>query len=140
MTRPEFATPVSGPSYSPAMRGVAIVALIGILLLVARSWDVIAVAGWTSPGALVYAGAFLGLAGSTFFMLRSTTTIDEKGIRQTGLMEKKVEWSEVRMARVARWGAARLIVKAERGPFTVFYGGSGELRAAFARVAGALGH
>jgi hypothetical protein len=68
-------------------------------------------------------------------MLRSTTIVDARGIRQTGLMEKKVDWSDVRLARVADWGATRLIVKAERGPFTVFYGGSAELRAAFARIA-----
>jgi len=117
------------------MRLVATAALLVIVVFGLRSWDVIAVAGWASPAALMFVAAFLGMAGSCYFMVNSVTVIDEQGIRQTGLMEKKVAWADVRMARCPRWSTNRLIVKAERGPFTVFFAGDAALRAAFARIA-----
>jgi len=69
-------------------------------------------------------------------MFTSTTTIDDKGIRQSGLVEKKVEWSEVYSARLLgpRF-ARRLMVRTINGRFRFFFGGSPELQAAFARIA-----
>ena len=135
MTQPAFDAPVSGPSYSRAMRLVGAIALVAIVLYGLRWWNVVAAAGWSSPAALMFIAAFFGMAGSYYFMLRAVTVIDESGIRQTGFVEKKVAWSDVRSARLARWGATRLIVRGERGPFTVFFGGSDELRGAFQRIA-----
>jgi hypothetical protein len=137
MTPPAFDPPVRGAAYSPAMRIFASLAMLVIVVYGVRAWDVVAAGGWTSPAALVFLAAFLGMAGSYVVMLRSVTVIDATGIRQTGLMEKKIAWADVRMARVARWGATRLIVKGERGPFTVFFGGTAALREAFVRIAAA---
>lgn len=135
MTPDVLDAPVRGPSYSVGMRTVGLFAFVALLGYVVRRWDVIAAGGWSSPAALVVMAAFFGLAGSIFFMLRSVTILDQHGLVQSGLMEKKMAWSEVRTARFVRWGAARLIVRGERGPFTVFYGGSDELKAAFERIA-----
>lgn len=135
MNAADFAVPVRGPSYSLAMRAGATVAIALVLLYVLRWWDVIAAGGWSSPAAIVFVAAFCGMVGSYGFMLKSVTVVDSNGIRQTGLMEKNVAWDQVRNARVARWGATRLIVRGERGPFTVFFGGNDALRAAFLRVA-----
>lgn len=128
--------PVRGASYSISMRVFAAAVVLVLALYAVRWWPVIAAGGWTSPMALVFLSAFVGLIGSGYFMLRSETVIDEHGIRQTGLIERKMAWSDVRTARVARWGATRLIVRGERGPFGVFFGGTDALRAAFIRIAG----
>ncbi len=135
MSSANFDTPVSGPSYSRGMRFFALLAVVALLGYGIRRWEVIAAGGWSSPAALVFIAAFFGMAGSCMMMLRAVTTIDREGIRQSGLMDKKMAWNEIRMARVARWGATRLVLRGERGPFAIFYGGNDELRAAFARIA-----
>lgn len=54
----------------------------------------------------------------------------------TGLIEKRVEWSELRSARVAGFGAARrLLVRTEGGKFRGFCGATPEPAQAFAQVA-----
>lgn len=78
----------------------------------------------------------LALVGSYWVLVRSTTTIDAAGIRQSGLTEKKVQWHELRTARV--FGppfARRLMVRTANNRFRFFFGGSPELLAAFARIA-----
>jgi hypothetical protein len=138
MNPPGLAMPVRGASYSIAMRAVATTVALALATYAARSWQLIAAAGeWSSPSALMLLAAALGMVGSWFFMLRSVTIIDQHGIRQTGLIEKKMAWSDMRAVRVARWGVARLIVRGERGSLIVFFGGTNELRAAFNRIAGA---
>jgi hypothetical protein len=140
MIPPDFATPVRGPSYSLPLRvGVTVVAL--VVVLGALRWSgVFAIAGWTSHPALVVVATVFGTVGSWYFFMRSVTIIDATGIQQTGLVSRKITWSEVAKARVTRWGVTRLIVRGARGPFPMaFYGGTPELRSAFERIAQASG-
>jgi hypothetical protein len=68
--------------------------------------------------------------------MRSVTTIDERGIGQSGLIEKRVEWSALRSARVAGFGTSRrLLVRTDRGKFRVFFGGTPRLAQAFVAMA-----
>jgi len=136
MSRPEFLQPISGPAYGRFFRVVATAMLVGVLAMALRA--VLQV-----PGDVGLADRFgvlglglLALAASYWFMFTSTTTIDDKGIRQSGLVEKKVEWSEVYSARLLgpRF-ARRLMVRTINGRFRFFFGGSPELQAAFERIA-----
>lgn len=126
--------PVSGPAYSVAVRLGASALTLAIFVAGAGALDAIA---QQPPRAWLLPGAGLAvLAGSYYVLMRSVTTIDERGIRQSGLIEKRVEWSELRSARVAGFGAARrLLVRTESGQFRVFFGGTPELARAFALIA-----
>jgi hypothetical protein len=129
-----FPAPVSGPAYPLALRLGA--SLLTVLILVAGAAALDALAqqpprAWLLPGA-----GLAVLASSYYFLMRSVTTIDERGIRQSGLIEKRVDWSELRSARVAGFGTARrLLVRTDSGKFRVFFGGTPELAQAFVAIA-----
>lgn len=123
--------PVSGPAYPVAVRlGASLLTLL-VLVAGAGAFDALA---QQPPRAWLLPGAGLAvLAGSYYFPMRSVTTIDEHGIRQSGPIERRVEWAELRSA---GFGAARrLLVRTESGKFRVFFGGTPELAQAFAAIA-----
>lgn len=129
----DFAQPVSGRAYSGAFRVLATAVTAGLLLYGARvvlgapdpSRD-----GWILIGAIAFA-----LIGTWYFMMVSVTTIDADGVRQSGIIERKVAWSEILHARVRGFAfSRRLVVRTIGGRYRFFYGGTPELLAAFARV------
>lgn len=127
--------PVSGPAYSVAVRVGASVLTVLVFVAGAGAFDTLAQQpsrAWLLPGA-----GLAVVAGSYCFLMRSVTTIDEHGIRQSGLIERRVQWPELRSARVAGFGARRLVVRTESGQFRVFHGGTPALRQAFAAIAAA---
>ena len=133
--RDEFTTPVRGAAYSRVHRGaatlvsVAVVAM-GIATLL-RGVDSIGVNTW-----LWFALALLVLAATYALMMRARTTIDAVGIRQSGVIERRVDWTDVQNTRMTRWGLSRrLIVRSSFGQFRVFLAGTPELVAAFERIA-----
>jgi hypothetical protein len=136
MTPPEFAQPVSGPAYGRLFRLLATAMMLGVLAMAVRATlqlpdDVAAAQGYWLLGI-----GMLALVASYWMLMRSTTTIDATGIRQSGLVEKAAAWPEVRSARL--FGppfARRLMVRTANGRFRFFFGGSPELLAAFARIA-----
>ena len=136
MTPPEFPQPVSGPAYGRSFRLLATAMVLGVLAMAVRATlhlpdDVAAAQGYWLLGI-----GMLALLASYWTLMRSTTTIDAAGIRQSGLTEKQVAWHEVRSARL--FGppfARRLMVRTANGRFRFFFGGSQQLLAAFALVA-----
>ena len=138
MTRPQFPQPVTGPTYGRFFRALATVMLLGVLVMAARATlqlpdDVPAVQGYWLLGI-----GLMAMTASYWVLVRSTTTVDATGIRQSGLIEKKVEWPEVYNARL--FGppfARRLMVRTTNGRFRFFFAGSPELLAAFAHIADA---
>ena len=133
---PDFTTPVRGPSYSIPIRVITTAIVLVVLFSTLRWWETPATEGWTSQGMIVFVATMFGTIGAGVLMLRSITEIDADGIRQSGLVTRNVAWGQIASARVARWGATRLIVRRDGGPFySVFHGGTPELRAAFERVA-----
>lgn len=135
--RVTFDAPISGPAYGRGFRVFATVAVLALLAYGARM--VLALPetpsrdGWYFLGAVVFA-----LVGSWYFMVTARTTIDAQGIRQSGLIERRTAWDEVRYARVR--GPAfsrRLVVRNIAGRFRYYYGGTPELVAAFERIAAA---
>jgi hypothetical protein len=129
-----FDPPVRGAAHGRVQRAIAtlmvVVVVIGLLRLL-----------WTAPEASE-AGSpwFIGAAAFAFlaaygFLMTSTTTLDATGIRQSGLLERKVAWSEIATARLGGFGFARLLrVRTRSGRRISFAGATPELEAAFARV------
>jgi hypothetical protein len=136
MTPAEFDPPVSGPAYGRFFRLLATAMLVGVLLLGARAMLQVPGDASTPGDPWILGLGMLAVAGSYWVLVSSTTTIDATGIRQTGLIERKVGWSELHSARL--FGppfARRLMVRTRNGRFRFFFGGSPELLAAFARIA-----
>lgn len=136
MTPPDFAQPVSGPAYGRTFRALATTMLLAVVAMAARATLQLPDDEAAAQGYWLLGIGMLALIASYWVLMRSTTTIDGAGIRQSGLTDKKVEWRELRSARV--FGppfARRLMVRTVNGRFRFFFGGSPELLAAFARIA-----
>lgn len=134
-TPPDFPQPVTGPAYGPFFRVLATAMLLAVLAVGLRSALGMPPGEGAAQGYLVISLGVLGIFGSYWVLMASTTTIDSTGIRQGGLIEKKVSWHEVRSARA--FGPAfarRLIVRTLNGRIRFFFCGSPELHAAFDRV------
>jgi hypothetical protein len=129
---------VSGPAYSRSVRLIATLATFGLLAygagLVLAMPTAPSREGWILVGAVAFT-----LIGTWYFMVTSRTTIDEHGIRQTGLMERKAQWSEIRQARVRGFAFSRRLVVYRLGArFQVYNAGTPELAGAFEKVASAF--
>jgi hypothetical protein len=135
MTPLDFAEPVSGPAYGRTFRVLATAMLLFVLAMAVRATLYLPDDEQAEQGYWILGMGLVAMVGSYWFFLRSTTTIDVKGIRQSGLTEKKVEWGEFYSARVLGPPfARRLMVRTNNGRFRFFFGGSPELLAAFARI------
>lgn len=126
---------VSGPAYSQSVRLMATLAMLGLIAYGARLLLTMPEApsrdGWIFIGAVAFT-----LIGTWYFMVAGRTTIDTDGIRQTGLIERKVEWSEIRQARVRGFAfSRRLIVYRIGARFQVYHAGTPELASAFEKIA-----
>ena len=136
MTPPDFSQAVSGPAYGRFFRLLATAMLLGVVAMALRAALRMPGDAAAAQGVWILAIGTLAVAASYWVFLRSRTTIDAVGIRQSGLAEKKVEWRELRSARL--FGppfARRLMVRTINGRFRFFFGGSPELVEAFMRIA-----
>lgn len=84
-------------------------------------------------------GAGLILTLSYYWFLRSSTTIDDKGITQTWLYNKHVEWRDIRGAKMigvpyAAWIFPPRLVVRTGNSFTTFNGGSRDVLIEFAKI------
>lgn len=113
------------------------------------AWIVLAVLGMQAISAairmpqdqfnLLMAGvaivAFLALAVLSWHMQMSITTIDETGLHQSAIRQRRVAWQDIRFARfVPLMFTQRLVVIPRRGRPVVFQGGTRELQVAFAKI------
>jgi hypothetical protein len=138
MTPPEFPQPVSGPAYGRTFRALATAMLLAVVAMAARATLNLPQDNAAAQGYWMLGVGMLALVASYWVLIRSTTTIDAAGIRQTGLTDKKVVWGEIHNARL--FGppfARRLMVRTANGRFRFFFGGSPDLLDAFARIAAA---
>jgi hypothetical protein len=88
--------------------------------------------------ALLIGGSALLLL-SYYWFLRSQTTIDAKGIRQTWMFDKRVAWSDIRSAKMigiphASWLFPPRLVVRTGVSFVTFNGGSQEVLIEFAKI------
>lgn len=136
MTPPEFTTPVSGPAYGRTFRVLSTAMLLAVLLLGVRATLLQPADAAAGQGLWILGLGTVGLVASYWLVISATTTIDAAGIRQSGMIERRVVWSEVYSARL--FGppfARRLMVRTANGRFRFFFGGTPQLLDAFARIA-----
>ncbi|HEY8608561.1 MAG TPA: hypothetical protein VIM12_15720 [Noviherbaspirillum sp.] len=84
-------------------------------------------------------GAALMLAISYYWFLRSTVTVDDKGITQRWMYNRQVEWHDIRSAKLigvpymSAIFPPRLVVRTGNS-FTTFNGGTRDLLVEFAKI------
>jgi hypothetical protein len=139
---PEFYRPdsvVSGPSYSLWFKALAtllttVLAVYGVSI--AMRFPLLQY-GLAIKLLLLFAA--LMLAASYYWFLRATTTIDERGITQTWIYNRQVEWRDVRSAKMigipyAGWLFPPRLVVRTGNSFATFNGGTREVLIEFAKV------
>lgn len=133
------AAPVSGPSYGPGFKAIATIMTLVLGLYgasVAMRFPLLTF-GVGVQLLLAAAGVMLGV--SYYWFLRARTTIDAEGIRQTWLYDKKVEWRDVRGAKMIgipymSWLFPPRMIVRTGSSFTTFNGGSREVLIEFAKI------
>ncbi len=136
--RVSFESPVTGLAYGRGFRVAATLAVLALLVWGTRMVLVLGIGPGNGDGWIVIGATVFALLGTWYFMITSRTTIDTQGIRQSGLVERRTEWSEILHARVR--GPAfsrRLVVRGVNGRFRYYFGGTPELLAAFDAIAAA---
>ena len=131
--------PVSGPAYGAGFKLVATLLTVVLLVYsVSIVWRFPMLSfGFGVKALLLAAGVMLGV--SYYWFLRARTTIDADGIRQTWLYDKRVEWRDVRGAKMigipyASWLFLPRMVVRTGNSFTTFNGGSQEVLIEFAKI------
>jgi hypothetical protein len=131
--------PVTGPAYSSWFKIVATV-ICGALALYGVNVAVrfpLAQYGFAVKALLVCAAIMLVV--SYYWFLRSTVTIDDKGIVQTWLYDRKVEWRDVRGAKMIGipylgWIFPPRLVVRTGNAYMTFNGGSQAVLVEFAKI------
>lgn len=133
------AQPVSGPAYNTWFKLLATVVTIVLAaygVTVALRFPMLQY-GFGVKALLLCAALMLGV--SYFWFLRSTVTIDDKGITQTWLYNRHVEWRDIRSAKLigvpflSAIFPPRLVVRTGNS-FTTFNGGSRPVLVEFAKI------
>ena len=134
---PEHA--VTGPAYSPWFKLMATVLCAGLLAYGASIAMRFPLGQYGIGVKALLAAAALLLVVSYYWFLRGTTTVDEQGIRQTGIVDKRVEWRDVRGAKMigipyAGWLFPPRLVVRTGNAFMTFNGGSQAVLVEFAKI------
>jgi hypothetical protein len=129
-----FATPVTGPTYRPLTRALAVVLVVGLL-----AWGLRLALASPEPldATRLAAGAAIALAllWPMPMLLFGRTVVDATGVRQLGWMGREVEWAQVQRIRFVRMPMSpRLMISLGIGRVKVFYSGSPALDDAFVRA------
>ena len=130
---------IAGPAYSVWFKLVASVVSLGLAAYgagIALHFPLLQYGFGVK--ALLFCAALM-LVVSYYWFLRSTTRIDERGITQTWLYNKQVEWRDVRGAKMigipyAGWLFPPRLVVRTGNSFTTFNGGSQEVLIEFAKI------
>jgi hypothetical protein len=130
---------VSGPAYGGGFKLVATlltVLLLGYGLSIALRYPLLSF-GFGVRALLLGAAAMLLV--SYYWFLRARTTIDASGIRQSWVIDKRVDWRDMRGAKMigipyAGWLFPPRMVVRTGNSFTTFNGGSREVLVEFAKI------
>lgn len=140
--KPDFYQPdatVSGPTYSLWFKVLATF-LCGALALYGINVAVrFPLAQYSFGVKALLVCAALMLVVSYYWFLRSTVTIDDKGITQTWLYDRKVEWRDVRGAKMIGipymgWLFPPRLVVRTGNAYMTFNGGSQSVLIEFAKI------
>ena len=126
-----FAEPVSGPSYRPWVRVLAVA--MAAVAVPWGAWSLLSTSDGLSweqlAAALALAAVLLAPLPGLLF---GRTIVDATGIRQLGWMGREIAWAEIRRVRMIRIPLApRLVASAGMGRARVFHSGCTELDRAF---------
>jgi len=130
---------VTGPAYSMWFKMLATlvtVILAGYAIQITLRFPLLQY-GFGVKMLLLCAAVMLGV--SYYWFLRSTVTIDDKGITQTWMYNRRVEWRDIRSAKMigipylSAVFPPRLVVRTGNS-FTTFNGGSQALLVEFAKI------
>ncbi|HEX7647578.1 MAG TPA: hypothetical protein VF450_09230 [Noviherbaspirillum sp.] len=132
-------TTVSGPAYSGLFKVLATVLTILLALYginIALRFPLMQY-GFGVKALLLGAAVMLGV--SYYWFLRSTVTVDDKGITQTWLYNRQVEWRDIRSAKLIgipflSWIFPPRLVVRTGNAFTTFNGGSKDVLVEFAKI------
>ncbi len=130
---------VSGPAYGGGFKLVATlltVVLLGYGVSIALRYPLFSFS-FGVKALLLGAGAMLLV--SYYWFLRSRTTIDATGIRQSWVIDKRVDWRDIRGAKMigipyAGWLFPPRMVVRTGNSFTTFNGGSRAVLVEFAKI------
>jgi hypothetical protein len=133
----------SGPAFSMPFKIMATLIVLGCTWAFIQMWLASKAAGGAAGGGWFIAGLLL-VVYTWFCILRSTTSIDAKGLHQTWVWDKHMELNELAYGKMIRvrgldWLIApRLYVRTLMGKFTVFYAASPDMVAEFERLVAEL--
>ena len=130
---------VTGPSYSLLFKLFATIVtavLAGYAINIAQRFPLLEY-GFSVK--LLLLAAALMLAVSYYWFLRSKVTVDDKGITQTWMYNRQVEWRDVRGAKMIgipylSWIFPPRLVVRTGNSFTTFNGGSHAVLVEFAKI------
>lgn len=127
--------PISGPAWPGWVKIVAWVVVAAMGIQIVRTLGMQSSEVTLTTMGLIVLFCFFGLAVVAFYMQKSITTISERGLQQTWIMRREIEWSEIQFAKfVPLLSSKRLIVFTRRGRPLVFQGSTQELQVAFAKI------
>lgn len=131
--------PVTGPAYSFLFKLLATVVTVGLATYALNITLRFPLLQYGFGVKMLLLGAALMLAISYYWFLRSTVTIDEKGITQTWMYNRHVEWRDVRGAKMIgipylSWIFPPRLVVRTGNAFTTFNGGSKGVLIEFAKI------
>ena len=133
------AATVAGPAYGPGFKLISTVVcavLAGYGIVVGLRFPLLQ---YGLAVQLLLLGAAVMLGISYYWFLRSVVVIDERGIRQTWMFNREVDWGDVRSAKMIgipyfTWlFPPRLVVRTGTA-FVTFNGGSRDVLVEFAKI------
>ena len=130
---------VTGPAYGPGFKLIATVVcavLAGYGIIVGLRYPLLQ---YGLAVQLLLLGAAVMLGISYYWFLRSVVMIDARGMRQTWMFNREVEWRDVRSAKMIgipffTWLFPPRLVVRTGNAFATFNGGSKPVLVEFARI------
>jgi hypothetical protein len=130
---------ITGPAYSPWFKLLATI-VCGVLAVygVSVAWRFPLLQYGVGVQLLLLSAAVM-LVLSYYWFMRSTITIDDKGIIQTGIYNRHVSWQDIRSAKLlgVPYASAvfppRLVVRTNN-TFSTFNGGNSQILTEFAKI------
>lgn len=127
--------PISGAAWPGWVKIVAWVVVVVMAIQIVRTLGMQESDVTLTTMGLIVLFCFFGLAVVAFYMQRSITTISNRGLTQTWIMRREVEWGDIQFAKfVPLLASKRLVVFTKRGRPLVFQGSTQELQVAFAKI------
>lgn len=130
---------ISGPTYSAWFKMLATLFIFGLCAYGVSFAMRFPLVDWSNSLIVFLSASLMVMALSFTSFLGATTTIDDRGIMQTSVLNRQVDWVDVRSAKLigipyAGWLSPPRLVVRTGTTFYTFNGGTPELLDEFARI------